>query len=312
MTDPIHDIETTVRIAKALQEDMAEYKSFDVQAAYRKNRKKIHRAERRHAFTFYFLRVAAILLLPLIISTGILSSLYIHQEKQVETISYLETVSAPGTVSRVLLPDSSSVWLNAGSSLRYPSRFTEKERNVRLRGEGYFEVESDKEHPFSVSLDNGIKVRARGTKFNINAYEEDALIETTLETGLVDIWADSLILSLKPHEQFAYNKNDKRFTVSRIHINEKTAWKEGKLVFRNATLEEVVKKLSRRYNIDIVLHRESRHNYKFRATFSTENITQILDYLRMAAPISWSFADVKQQPDYTYPRQRIDVWLREK
>lgn len=312
MTDPIPDIKTTVRIAKALKEDITEYKSFDVQAAYRKTRKKIERAERRRSFTFYFLRVAVVLVLPLIISTGILSYLYIYQVNQVETISYLETVSAPGTVSHIVLPDSSRVWLNAGSLLRYPSRFTEKERNVRLRGEGYFEVRSDAEHPFSVSLDNGIKVSARGTKFNINAYEEDPVLEAALETGLVDIWADSRILSLKPNEQFAYNKKEKRFTVSPVHINEKTAWKEGKLVFRNATLEEVVKKLSRRYNIDIVLHRESRHDYKFRATFSSENITQILDYLRMAAPISWSFADIKQQPDYTYPRQRIDVWLREK
>lgn len=93
-------------------------------------------------------------------------------------------------------------------------------------------------------------------------------------------------------------------------LKRKQLGKMGKLVFRNATLEEVVKKLSRRYNIDIVLHRESQKDYKFRATFSSENITQILDYLRMVAPISWSFADMKQQQDYTYPRQRIDVWLK--
>ncbi len=310
MTQHTENIKETIRIAKAIENDIREYKSFDAQAAYQKNRKRLDAGRRKSPITFYISRIAAILLLPLIISTGALSYLYTQQLKQVDTVSYLEALSAPGIVTQVLLPDSSKVWLNAGSSLRYPSRFTEKERHVQLSGEGYFEVQSDKEHPFYVSLDNGIKVKAHGTKFNINAYKEDRVVETTLETGLVDVISASRTVLLKPNEQVCYDKEDGHFAISSVNIEEKTAWKEGKLVFRNATLEEVVKKLSRRYNIDIVLHRESQKDYKFRATFSSENITQILDYLRIAAPISWSFADMKQQQDYTYPRQRIDVWLK--
>ena len=310
MTEHTDDIKKTIRIAKAIENDIREYKSFDVQAAYQKNRKRLDTGRRKYLFTFYISRIAAILLLPLIISTGVLSYLYTRQLKQADTVSYLEVLSAPGIVTQVLLPDSSKVWLNAGSSLRYPSRFTEKERNVQLSGEGYFEVQSDKEYPFYVSLDNGIKVKAHGTKFNINAYKEDRVVETTLEAGLVDVISASRTIWLKPNEQVCYDKEDGHFTISVANIEEKTAWKEGKLVFRNATLEEVVKILSRRYNVDIVLHRENQKDYKFRATFSSESITQILDYLRMAAPISWSFADMKQQQDYTYPRQRIDVWLK--
>lgn len=304
------DITKTIRIAKAIERDIHEYKSFDVQAAYRKSKKKLDAERRKSTVIFYLLRIAAILLLPLIISTGVLSYLYTQQLKQVEVVSYLEAFSAPGIVTQVLLPDSSKVWLNAGSSLRYPSRFVEKERNVQLSGEGYFEVQSDLEHPFYVSLDNGIRVKAHGTKFNISSYQEDRVMETTLETGLVDIMSASHTVQLKPNEQACYDKDEGHFTTRVVNIEEKTAWKDGRLVFRNATLEEVVKKLSRRYNIDIVLHRESQKDYKFRATFSSENITQILDYLRMAAPISWSFADMKQQQDYTYSHQRIDVWVK--
>lgn len=304
------DIAKTIRIAKAIERDIHEYKSFDVQAAYWKSKKKLDAERRRSTVIFYLLRIAAILLLPLIISTGVLSYLYTQQLKQVEVVSYLEAFSAPGIVTQVLLPDSSKVWLNAGSSLRYPSRFVEKERNVQLSGEGYFEVQSDLEHPFYVSLDNGIRVKAHGTKFNISSYQEDRVMETTLETGLVDIMSASHTVQLKPNEQACYDKDEGHFTTRVVNIEEKTAWKDGRLVFRNATLEEVVKKLSRRYNIDIVLHRESQKDYKFRATFSSENITQILDYLRMAAPISWSFADMKQQQDYTYSHQRIDVWVK--
>lgn len=310
MTEHIDNIKTTVRIAKAIEDDIHEYKSFDVQAAYRRNRERLDTVQKSQSIVYYLLRIAAILLLPLLVSTGTLAYLYIQQLRQADIVAYMEASSAPGIVTQVVLPDSSRVWLNAGSTLRYPSRFTEKERNVQLRGEGYFEVQSDQEHPFFVSLYNGIRVKAHGTKFNVNAYEEDPVMETTLETGWVDVMAGSRILSLKPNEQVRYNKTESRFTKCKVIVEEKTAWKDGKLVFRNATLEEVVKQLSRRYNIDIVLHKESRKDYKFRATFSSENITQILDYLRIAAPISWSFSDIKQQQDYTYPRQRIDVWLK--
>ena len=310
MTGYTDDIKTTVRIAKAIDDDIREYRSFDVQVAYQKNRKRLEVVREHRPFTYYILQIAAILLLPLLVSTVTLSYLYIQQSKQFDVVSYLEASSARGFVTQVLLPDSSRIWLNSGSKLCYPSRFTDKERNVRLSGEGYFEVQSDKEHPFCVSLDNGIKVKTYGTKFNVKAYEGDRIIETTLRSGLLDVLFGTRIIPLKPNEQVSYDKNERRFMVSSVNINEKMAWKEGKLVFRNATLEEVLKELSRRYNVDIILHRESEKNYKFRATFSSGNITQILDYLRLAAPISWSFADMKQQQDYTYPRQRIDVWLK--
>ena len=201
MTEHTDDIKKTIRIAKAIENDIREYKSFDVQAAYQKNRKRLDTGRRKYLFTFYISRIAAILLLPLIISTGVLSYLYTRQLKQADTVSYLEVLSAPGIVTQVLLPDSSKVWLNAGSSLRYPSRFTEKERNVQLSGEGYFEVQSDKEYPFYVSLDNGIKVKAHGTKFNINAYKEDRVVETILEAGLVDVISAFRTIWLKPNEQ---------------------------------------------------------------------------------------------------------------
>lgn len=307
MEERVNDIKATIRRAEAIANDIDEYRSFDVQKAYRKNRRRLATARIRRSFTYYLLRIAAVLLLPSIVSTGALSYLYIRQLKQSGAVSCVEVSSAPGIITRIVLPDSSKVWLNSGSTLRYPSRFTEKERTVGLSGEAYFEVRSDREHPFYVALNSGITVKAHGTRFNVNAYEEDQVMETVLETGRVDILAGSRTIPLKPGEQASYDKHERRFTLASVNMNEKTAWKEGKLVFRNASLEEVVKKLSRKYNLDIVLHRKSGKDYKFRATFTSENITQILDYLRMAAPISWSFAGTEQQQDYTYPRQRVDI-----
>lgn len=310
MNEHIEDIKTNIRIAKAIDDDMHEYTSYDVQAAYQKNRGRIEVAQRKHLFVRYVMRVAAVLLLPLIASTSILSYLYIGQLGVKDQIAYLEASSAPGIVTRIQLPDSSSVWLNAGSMLRYPSRFEKDNRTVHLTGEGYFEVQSDKAHPFYVALQEGIQVKAHGTKFNISAYEDDQLMETSLETGLVDVISGSRSIPLKPDQQVVFDKKENKFSIRTVNIDEKTAWKTGRLVFRNATLDEVVKQLSRRYNMDITLHKESKKEYRFRATFSTENITQILNYLRLAAPIQWAVADTKQQDDLTYPRQRIDVWLK--
>ena len=115
MTGYTDDIKTTVRIAKAIDDDIREYRSFDVQVAYQKNRKRLEVVREHRPFTYYILQIAAILLLPLLVSTVTLSYLYIQQSKQFDVVSYLEASSAPGIVTQVLLPESSRIWLNRGS-----------------------------------------------------------------------------------------------------------------------------------------------------------------------------------------------------
>lgn len=310
MKHTIEEIKENIRIAKAIDEDISAFSTYDVHAAYQKNRKIVSISHKKQSLVRLALRIAAILLLPLLVSTSVLTYLYMDQLRFGKQTSYLEVISAPGTVTRVELPDKSKVCLNAGSTLRYPSRFTGDDREVFLNGEGYFEVQSDKEHPFYVSVGNGIQVKAHGTKFNVNAYSDDPWMEAALESGRIDVLINKLPVQLKPNEQACFNKIEKKVSVASINIDEKISWKDGRLIFRNATLEEVVKQLSRRYNMDIVLHKESKKDYKFRASFTTENITQILNYLRLAAPIEWAIADVKQQQDLSYSRQRIDVWLK--
>lgn len=105
-------------------------------------------------------------------------------------------------------------------------------------------------------------------------------------------------------------KSDQKLLIRTVNVEEKTAWKDGRLVFRNTSLDEVIKRLSRRYNVDIVMHRKTDIDYKCRASFSTESVTQILDYLKLVAPIDWKIAETEQLKDSSYPRQRIDIWLK--
>lgn len=304
------DIKEYIRIAKSIDDDIADYDNYDIGQAFARNQKKIAASSHKQRFFRNMLRIAAALLLPFVLSTGILSYLYMNRLQEDTTVSYLEVVSAPGIVTRMELPDKSRVWLNAGSSLRYPSRFTGKERNVYLSGEGYFEVQSDQQHPFYVSVNDGMKVKAHGTKFNVNAYSDEMWVETTLETGLVDVIINKQYVPLKPNELAYFSKSDQKLLIHTVNVDEKIAWKDGYLIFRNTPLDEVVKQLSRRYNVDIVMHKKTDIDYKCRASFSTESITQILDYLKLVAPMEWKVADTRQLQDSSYPRQRIDIWLK--
>ena len=309
MTAHTDDIQKLWNRAKALDEAIHEYRSIDTERAWQQTWQRCQRSRQR-GFSFYLLRIAAILILPLLISTLTLGYLYIQANLTPQEIAYLEATSAPGIVTQITLPDSSKVWLNSGSRLRYPARFMGDERNVTLQGEGYFEVQSDRAHPFYVATTEGLRVMAHGTKFNVNAYADDEIIEATLEQGAVDVLIGQQRETLVPGEQAIFDKNTSTMHKQKAQVDVETAWREGKLIFRNATMKEITKQLARRYNVDINLHDESRTPHRFRATFTNESLPQILEYLRMSAPIRWSSTTVKQQTDDTYSRQRYDVWVK--
>ena len=167
-----------------LDKQMTELSEIDTRKAYKKVLSRIHTNRRSHIFEI-FSRVAAIIVLPLIGLTGILG--YFQIKDSFADITYVEVNAAPGTISKYQLPDKSYVWLNSGSWLRYPTRFSEESRRVEIRGEAYFEVESDKEHPFYVNTPGGLSVRVTGTKFNVSAYDDERTIEVVLEEGRVNV-----------------------------------------------------------------------------------------------------------------------------
>lgn len=308
-----NEILEQVKKVKALTEDLLEYQSIDTAAAYRQVEGRIRKASRKQYFLHAVSRIAVILLLPLLVSSLVLSYLYIGlrtgQKEEIASVAYHQVSAAPGTVTRLELPDRSVVWLNSRSTLTYPAAFKGKEREVRLSGEGYFEVESDPQHPFYVITPEGLKVRAYGTKFNVNAYADEPIVDAVLERGKIDVVAPNEQVRLAPGKGAAFDKNTGQFTVSAVNLEEITGWKDGKLVFRNTPLETVLKKLSRRYNVAIVLHQKGNKEYKYRATFTTETVEQILDYLKLTAPIRWSVRRPEQNQDASFTHPRIDVYL---
>ena len=141
-----NDMTTRLRQVKALEEDLREYRSIQVERAWQQTWARCTQqkpVQPQRSWTAYLMRVAAILGLPLLVSTTLLGYLYYERLQGEEFISYVETSAAPGMITRATLPASSTVWLNASSRLRYPAQFTSDTRRVELEGEGYFEVQAD-------------------------------------------------------------------------------------------------------------------------------------------------------------------------
>lgn len=302
-----------VRLLLDAEAKIKEIESQNVAEGFEKVGKKINLLTRKKKIIYNLLRVAAILTLPLLIST--LTLLYVLSGKQqkVDTL-YAEVFSAPGTVTLFELPDKSKVWLNSKSTLRYPINLNDISiREVELEGEGYFEVKSDKKRPFYVTTAEGLKVIAYGTEFSVNS--EDIMIETVLAEGKIAVfYQDKVFAELIPGEQASFNRETQEIEIQKIHLAEKIAWKDGKIIFRNAPLTEVFEQLSKRYNVDILLHDDYNQSgeYLSRVTFTDESIQQILSYLAIAAPIEWKVSKPKQNSDLTLTKQRIDVWLKKK
>lgn len=307
----MNEINKNWKIVQSLKQDMDEYERIQVDVAFKKVGNRIDKQTRKTHILYWGMRIAAMLAVPLLLGTSYCTYLYIERLIQDKNVPMLESYSAPGQVSRITLSDGSIVWLNAGSKLVYPVQFNGKERNVQLTGEGYFEVHADANSPFYVSASDGIKVMAYGTKFNVDAYPEENKIKMTLVEGKVDVRKeDKRLMKLSPGYQAVYNKEGKNLSSLKVNSEVITGWTIGKMMFRDATITEVIKHLSRRYNVDISLHCDNPDKYKFRATFTDESITQVLDYLRLAAPLSWSFSKAEQHSDFSFSRQKIDLWLK--
>lgn len=258
---------------------------------------------------FYWQRIAAILILPLL---GIFLFMLLQKDENGEVEAYLTIACPYGTHMGVELPDGSKVSLNSGSSLRYPSRFQVEERNVFLVGEGYFEVASDVKHPFIVSTELA-RVKATGTAFNVEAYPGEEENTVTLVKGKVDVlWkGNEETVILHPNERSIYN-----LTIGRseqVVVNDVYrwyAWKDGTLIFRNDPLREVVERLNKIYNADITVRDADLAEYPYRATFVNKSLKEILDLLKISAPIEIRSGIRKDDPDMVFEKQKIDIFKK--
>ncbi|RFS21777.1 FecR family protein [Chitinophaga silvatica] len=196
-------------------------------------------------------------------------------------VQYNIMTTPKGRQFELTLPDGTKVWLNAASTIRYPTAFTGKERKVTVSGEVYFEVIRDADKPFFVSIDNKAAIEVLGTSFNVNAYENEHSIQTTLVNGSVRVGVPIANQSkiLNPGQQATIV--NKQITVAEIKDLDKIlAWKYGLFNFDGANLEEVMRQLERWYNIEVV-YENGIPNTRFIGEMSRQiPLTDLLDILK--------------------------------
>lgn len=193
----------------------------------------------------------------------------------------LNTISIPkGGQYHVVLPDGSRVWLNAATTLKYPSRFDGKKRQIEIEGEAYFEISHDKNRPFSVrSTDQEVMVL--GTSFNVSAYPDDPMAITTLLTGSVQITSFSnnpVVKRLKPGEQGVLSEGD--LSVVKADVQRDIAWKEGLISFTNVPFDVLMRRLERWYDIDVVYETKVPEVFFEGAVERTVTLQKLLEFFR--------------------------------
>lgn len=283
------------------------HKQINTQQKWKKTSKQIT-ADKYKKKVFSFIRTsAAVLLIPVLIATYALFNTV--KEWNNIPIEQVELTTAHGLVSKVTLPDGSEVWLNSGSSISYPKRFTNNKRNVQLAGEAYFKVTSDKSNRFDVVTSSGLMVSAYGTEFNVKAYEDEDKIEATLAQGNIEVSeiGQPASRTLHPGEQVVYYKNTNRMEVDKVNLAVATSWKDGKMVFRRAGMNEIARRLARHFNVEIKLEGEELYDYKYSATFTTETLNEILLLLEKTAPIQCIVTEPKQTADFSYSKRIVTI-----
>ena len=207
------------------------------------------------------------------------------------TLSYNMLSTPRGGQYNVVLPDGSRVWLNAESSIRFPTAFTGNERSVEITGEVYLEVTQNKSKPFKVSV-NGMKVEVLGTHFNINAYLDEAVIKTTLLEGSVKVVnGESLAVIKRGQQAQVFNTASMGRAIKVIDnadINSAIAWKQGLIVFNQADIKEILRQVSRWYDVDVEYKNEIKVPRFYGEIPRTVTLTEVLKIIEINSKLQFT------------------------
>jgi len=288
---------------------------IDTEYSLKRTKQKINFSTKKR-WIIYARQAVAVVVLSIAIS---FLYTYLNKEEQsviAEQQVYQEIKASYGTQTKVILADGTTVWLNSGSTLRFPSSFkNSSERNVEINGEGYFEVTENKLKPFVVETPK-LDIRVLGTSFNVSAYNEYNLMTVALVKGEISLernFGDERkeLITLEPNELVEYDSNNKKlYHSSSTYIEKHTAWKEGQIVFFNDPIEVVVRRLEKWYNVKISVSDKTLQDYSFTATFIDESLEQVLKLLSLSSPMNYKITPAKKQKDNSYSMREITLSLK--
>ncbi len=262
----------------------------DSQVYYKKFSKQVKtKKEYKYAATIFGAMLIAFLITYYMESPGVATK-HATQNDQIEQFNTI--ISKEGN-HKVTLPDGSSITLNVDSELVFPKKFSDSIREVTLTGEAFFEITHNDNKPFIVNA-NEIKIKVLGTSFNVKSYSKDEKIETTLVTGKVELIKDEETpVILAPSQKAVFFKSENKLKIEEVNSSNIIAWKDGKLIFSNTSMEDVIVDLERKYDVKFIINSPKLLAYEYTGTFDNLSIDEVLDLLVISSPIKHSLKDEK-------------------
>jgi len=244
--------------------------------------------QKRYQVLLRFLRVAAILIGPIMLAVG----WYIGTSESSHKKLVWNTVTAPRKhIAMYTMADGTEVWLNAGSTLSFPTNDMPDKREVKLNGEGYFKVTRNVQKPFLVITQHAT-VKVLGTSFNMKAYQGEENLVTTLEEGSVELSTQQTgnsAVRLKPGEQAIYDTNTGKIEIANVDSKQFSAWRGDKYLFKDADLKTIITELQRLYDIRIYIKNPKLEKLRFRGMFSyDQDLLDAFETLRRSVKLSYT------------------------
>lgn len=230
-----------------------------------------------------FYRVAAIFFF--VVGLGSMAWFFTHQPQTIPE-TFTSVMAENGQISKVQLPDGSLVWLNAGSKMTYNNFFSAENRKVTLTGEAYFDVTKNEKLPLVVDC-NGLQVKVLGTRFNVNAYDAGTTAEVVLEEGAVELINSTInhnFYRMNPGERVNINLETSQYTAGMVNTARYTSWREGIVNIYDLSIEDLVRRLEKRYNQKFELTPGVK---ELRYTFTIENepLEDVLKLMERITPV---------------------------
>ena len=272
--------------------------NVDIKSNFEAFKKIVQREDKKYQFWKKLVPYAASAVLILAISLVSYNKLDRYKSQlnfiSKQGLTSLEYFTPTGVKSKIVLPDSSVVWLNSASKISLPSKFTGDIREVDFEGEGYFEVKKDSAFPMVIRLKDGMNVVVKGTKFNLSAYSDDSDISLLLLSGKVSLetTGGKEIAGLIPNQKIFVDRLSRKIKRdSTPDTLTTTGWKKGYLIFEDCSMSEVIKKIERWYGVKIRVADAKILDKNFTATFKDESISRVLDLMERVSLVRYSLND---------------------
>ena len=276
----------------SVSKSSTEFYQPDLSVNWQKLMQKVNSRPKQNLFrTVYFRISAAAAVLAMVFMAGLgLGDGFMNSSNKV---SYTRIIAPEGNKTQIVLPDSTHVWLNSGSELQYASDYSARNRKVNMKGECFFDVVKDPDHPFIVQ-GSKFQVRVFGTRFNVNEDASKNTADVTLVSGKVQVFNldDKPVSELNPGQQLVYNQGI--YHVQKAENMEAlTAWLNNMLIFDNQPFEEVIHYLEKWYGVKIQLDHTLyySHNYTFKV--KTESLREVLALISVITPIEYQIEGEK-------------------